>query len=101
MQALGSNWKPIYASIRRPNSATAFAPNVQRTVWDRLSSRIVKKPRESGVCPMARETFQIGDLTAVIGDKQAYEGHRAGYKGGDPRTPPPKPNSLFSVKGLN
>jgi len=30
---------------------------------------------------MARETFQIGDLTAVIGDNEGYDGHRAGYNG--------------------
>lgn len=28
---------------------------------------------------MAREEFQIGDLTVVIGDNDGYDGHRAGY----------------------
>jgi hypothetical protein len=30
---------------------------------------------------MAHDTFQIGDLTAVIGDNEAYDEHRAGYNG--------------------
>ncbi len=30
---------------------------------------------------MAHETFQVGDLTAVIGDNEGYAGHRAGYYG--------------------
>jgi len=30
---------------------------------------------------MAHETFQVGDLTTVIGDNEAYMGHRAGYNG--------------------
>jgi bifunctional non-homologous end joining protein LigD len=28
---------------------------------------------------MAHETFQSGDLTAVMGDNEGYDGHRAGY----------------------
>src|SRR5688572_27612436 len=52
--------------------------------------------------PMARETFQIGDLTAVIGDNEAYEGHRAGYNGVHRLTHRTKPNlSLFTITGLN
>jgi hypothetical protein len=30
---------------------------------------------------MAHATFEVGDLTAVIGDNAAAEGHRAGYNG--------------------
>lgn len=30
---------------------------------------------------MAHASFQVGDLTAVIGDNAAHEGHRAGYNG--------------------
>lgn len=30
---------------------------------------------------MGHATFQVGDLTAVVGDNEAYEGHRAGYNG--------------------
>lgn len=30
---------------------------------------------------MAHDTFTAGDLTAVIGDNAAFEGHRAGYNG--------------------
>ena len=30
---------------------------------------------------MAHDTFSVGDLTAVIGDNSAHEGHRAGYNG--------------------
>jgi len=51
---------------------------------------------------MAHETFQFGDLTAVIGDNEAYDDHRAGYSGIHRlihRTMPEK--SLFGVAGLN
>src|SRR5213592_2290835 len=50
---------------------------------------------------MARETFQIGDLTAVIGDNEGYEGHRAGYNGVHRLTHRTHPKSLFTVAGLN
>src|SRR5213593_71378 len=50
---------------------------------------------------MARETFQIGDLTAVIGDNEGYEGHRAGYNGVHRLTHRTNPKSLFTVAGLN
>src|SRR5437667_3392504 len=50
---------------------------------------------------MARETFQIGDLTAVIGDNEAYEGHRSGYNGVHRLSHRTNPNSLFTVTGLN
>jgi hypothetical protein len=51
---------------------------------------------------MAHETFQIGDLTAVIGDNEAYDDRRVGYSGVQRlvhRTLPEK--SLFGVAGLN
>lgn len=51
---------------------------------------------------MARETFRIGDLTAVIGDNEAYDDRRAGYSGIHRlvhRTLPER--SLFGVAGLN
>jgi hypothetical protein len=51
---------------------------------------------------MAHETFQIGDLTAVIGDNEAYDDRRAGYNGIHRlvhRTLPDR--SLFGIAGLN
>ena len=51
---------------------------------------------------MAHEDFQLGDLTAVIGDNEAYDDRRAGYSGIHRlvhRTLPEK--SLFGVAGLN
>jgi hypothetical protein len=51
---------------------------------------------------MAHETFQVGDLTAVVGDNEAYDDRRAGYSGVHRlvhRTLPEK--SLFGVAGLN
>jgi len=50
---------------------------------------------------MARDTFQIGDLMAVIGDNEGYEGHRAGYNGVHRLTHRTNPKSLFTVTGLN
>src|SRR5436190_5928499 len=50
---------------------------------------------------MAHETFQIGDLTAVIGDNEGYEGHRGGYNGVHRLTHRTNPKSLFTVTGLN
>jgi len=50
---------------------------------------------------MAHETFQIGDLTAVIGDNEGYEGHRAGYNGVHRLTHRSNPKPLFTVTGLN
>src|SRR5207244_1335496 len=46
-------------------------------------------------------TFQVGDLTAVIGDNEGYEGHRAGYNGVHRLTHRTNPKSLFTVAGLN
>ena len=51
--------------------------------------------------PMAHETFQVGDLTAVIGDNQAYPGHPQGYNGVHRLTHRTNPSSLFTVTGLN
>ena len=50
---------------------------------------------------MAHETFQVGDLTAVIGDNEAYEGRRAGYNGVHRLTHRTNPSSLFTITGLN
>src|SRR5438552_14135635 len=50
---------------------------------------------------MAHETFQIGDLTAVIGDNEGYVGHRAGYNSVHRLTHRTNPKSLFTVTGLN
>src|SRR2546423_8228146 len=50
---------------------------------------------------MAHETFQIGDLTTVIGDNEGYEGHRAGYNGVHRLTHRTNPRSPFTVAGLN
>ena len=50
---------------------------------------------------MAHETFRAGDLTAVIGDNEAYQGHRAGYNGVHRLTHRTNPDSLFTVTGLN
>jgi hypothetical protein len=50
---------------------------------------------------MARETFQVGDLTAVIGDNEGYANHRAGYNGVHRLTHRTNPKSLFTVTGLN
>ena len=50
---------------------------------------------------MAHETFRAGDLTAVIGDNEAYQGHRAGYNGVHHLIHRTNPKSLFTVAGLN
>lgn len=50
---------------------------------------------------MAHDTFQVGDLTAVIGDNEAYGGRRAGYNGVHRLTHRTNPNSLFTIAGLN
>jgi hypothetical protein len=50
---------------------------------------------------MAHETFQAGDLTAVIGDNEAYPGHRAGYNGVHRLSHRTNPKSLFTITGLN
>jgi hypothetical protein len=50
---------------------------------------------------MAHATFHVGDLTAVIGDNEAYPGHRAGYNGIHRLTHRTNPHSLFTVAGLN
>ena len=50
---------------------------------------------------MAHETFRAGDLTAVIGDNEAYQGHRAGYNGVHHLIHRTNPKSLFTGAGLN
>jgi hypothetical protein len=52
---------------------------------------------------MAHDTFQIGDLTAIIGDNAAHGDHRAGYNGVHRLTHRTEPTTLFvpTVAGLN
>jgi hypothetical protein len=52
---------------------------------------------------MAQETFQSGDLTAVIGDNEAHGTHAAGYNGIHQLTHRNEPTNLFvpTVAGLN
>src|SRR5437016_831697 len=51
---------------------------------------------------MAHETFQVGDLIAVIGDNEKYEGHdRTGYNGVHRLTHKSNATSLFTITGLN
>ena len=52
---------------------------------------------------MAHDTFQVGDLTAIIGDNSAHEQHRAGYNGLWSLTHRTEPMNLFVpiVSGLN
>lgn len=52
---------------------------------------------------MAHATFQLGDLTAIIGDNTAADGHRAGYNGLWSLTHRTEPTNLFvpNVAGLN
>jgi hypothetical protein len=52
---------------------------------------------------MAHDTFQVGDLTAVIGDNEAYDQHAAGYNGVHQLMHRDEPTSLFVLRiaGLN
>jgi hypothetical protein len=51
---------------------------------------------------MAHETFRIGDLTAVIGDNEAYDDRREGYSGIHRLVHGSLPErSLFGIAGLN
>ena len=52
---------------------------------------------------MAHETFQVGDLTAVIGDNEAHDKHAAGYNGIHQLMHRSEPTTLFvpTVAGLN
>jgi hypothetical protein len=52
---------------------------------------------------MASDTFTCGDLTAVIGDNAAKDGHRAGYNGLWSLTHKSEPENLFApaVAGMN
>jgi hypothetical protein len=52
---------------------------------------------------MAHDTFQVGDLTAVIGDNEGYGSHRAGYNGIHQLTHKSEPASIFvpGYVGLN
>src|SRR5262249_18084715 len=42
---------------------------------------VAAAPSEKRNIRMAHETFHAGDLTAVIGDNEAYAGRRPGYNG--------------------
>ena len=52
---------------------------------------------------MGHDTFRVGDLTAVIGDNDAYDGQRAGYNGIHQLEHRRRPGSIFvpGVAGLN
>jgi hypothetical protein len=50
---------------------------------------------------MAHETFQAGDLTAVIGDNEIYDQRRYGYNGIHKLVHRTNPKSIFDVAGLN
>jgi hypothetical protein len=52
---------------------------------------------------MPHDTFAVGDLTAVIGDNEAYGSHRAGYNGVHRLVHKSEPTTLFvpAVAGLN
>jgi hypothetical protein len=52
---------------------------------------------------VAHDSFQAGDLTAVIGDNAGYEAHREGYNGIHRLVHKAEPATLFvpSVAGLN
>jgi hypothetical protein len=52
---------------------------------------------------MAHDTFQVGDLTAIIGDNAAHGEHRAGYNGVHSLVHRTEPVNLFvpTVAGLN
>jgi hypothetical protein len=52
---------------------------------------------------MAHDTFQVGDLTAIIGDNAAHGDHRTGYNGVHRLTHRTEPTTLFvpTVAGLN
>jgi hypothetical protein len=52
---------------------------------------------------MAHDTFQAGDLAAVIGDNEAHDKHSAGYNGIHRLTRKDEPENLFlpSVAGFN
>jgi hypothetical protein len=51
---------------------------------------------------MSHETFQAGDLTAIIGDNAAYDDRRPSYNGIHRLVHRTKPDtSLFGIAGLN
>jgi hypothetical protein len=69
-------------------------------ILDCLEHRVSYLPHKTHFL-MAHDIFQAGDLTAVIGDNEGYEGHRAGYNGVHRLTHRTNPKSLFTVAGLN
>jgi hypothetical protein len=50
---------------------------------------------------VAHDRFQVGDLTAVIGDNEVYDGRRPGYNGIHRLTHKTQAASLFGITGLN
>jgi len=50
---------------------------------------------------VGHDTFQVGDLTAVIGDNEIYDGRRPGYNGIHKLVHKTRPESLFGITGLN
>ena len=47
-------------------------------------------------CPMVRETFQVGDLTAAIAENEGYAGNRTGYNVVHRLTHRTNPKPLFT-----
>src|SRR5262249_45827908 len=62
---------------------------------------VAAAPSEKRNIRMAHETFRAGDLTAVIGDNEAYAGRRPGYNGVHRLSHRTNPKSLFTIAGLN
>ena len=54
-----------------------------------------------GLLAVGHDTFQVGDLTAVIGDNEIYDGRRPGYNGIHKLVHKTRPESLFGITGLN
>jgi hypothetical protein len=50
---------------------------------------------------MGHDTLQAGDLTAVVGDNDAYDGRRPGYNGVHKLIHKTRPESIFGITGLN
>lgn len=50
---------------------------------------------------MGHDTFQAGDLTAIFGDNEAYDGRRPGYNGIHSLIHKTGGKSLFGITGLN
>jgi len=63
----------------------------------------IRSQTDEGRMNMAHDTFQAGDLTAIIGDNAAHGAHRAGYNGLWSLTHRHEAENLFvpAVAGLN